>query len=109
MTFAFETEPVPLRQDEHGDIRVGKSRVLLDMVVHAFEDGATAEEITQAYSTLELADVYGAISYYLKHREEVAEYLRERERRADEIQNKIEAAQPESAEIRRRLMNRYRS
>lgn len=106
MTFAFETEPAPLRQDEHGVIRVGKTRVLFELVVRAFENGATAEEIAIAYPTVNLADVYGAISYYLHHPAEVAGYLAERERRADEIRKKIEAQQPDMADIRRRLLKR---
>lgn len=41
MSLADAAEPIPLCKDEHGDIRVGDSRVLPDLVVHAFDDGAT--------------------------------------------------------------------
>ena len=35
MFVAFSAEPVPLSQEDNGDIHVGDSRVLLDLVVHA--------------------------------------------------------------------------
>ena len=106
MSIAFSAEPIPLTEDEHGDIRVGDCRVLLDLIVHAFDDGATPETIVQMYSTLKLADVYAAIAYYLRHRQEIRDYLEERERRAEVIRQSFQAEQPEMSEIRRRLMDR---
>lgn len=55
----------------------------LDTVVAAFEQGATPEEIGLRYDTLDLADVYAAIAYYLRHRDEVGAYLRARKAEAD--------------------------
>lgn len=106
MSIAFDADPAPLRRDEHGDIRVGDSRVLLDLVVRAFEDGATLESIVQMYPTLKLADVYGAITYYLRHREEISEYLCQRDERASDIRKSIEAGQSDISEIRERLLKR---
>jgi len=65
------TVTVPLTIGEDGVIRVGKTRVTLDTVVYAFQDGATAEEIASQYPSLDLSDVYLVIAYYLKHRAEV--------------------------------------
>ena len=48
------------------------------MLVQEYEDGASPKSIVEAYSTLDLADVHGAIAYYLRHRDEVSEYLRRR-------------------------------
>ena len=67
-------EPVPLRATEDGVVRVGGTRVTLDTVATAFEEGATAEEIVQQYPTLRLADTYAVIGYYLRHRSEVEAY-----------------------------------
>ena len=106
MSIAFSAEPIPLSEDEHGDIRVGDCRVLLDLVVHAFDDGATPETIVQMYSTLKLADVYATIAYYLRHRQEIRDYLEDRERRAEVIRQSFQAQQPEMSEIRRRLTDR---
>ncbi len=74
------TVTVPLTIGEDGVIRVGKTRVTLDTVVYAFQDGATAEEIASQYPSLDLSDVYLVIAYYLKHRAEVETYLQEREK-----------------------------
>lgn len=71
-------EPVPLEVDRHGVVRVGSTRVTLDSVVSAFRAGATAEQIAQQYPSIELADVYAVITYYLRHRALVEEYLHER-------------------------------
>ena len=106
MSIAFSAEPIPLCEDQHGDIHVGESRVLLDLVVHAFDDGATPETIVQMYSTLQLADVYAAIAYYLRHRQEIQDYLVARDRRAEETRRMIQSQQPEMQAIRQRLLQR---
>ena len=51
------------------------SRVSLDSIVYAFLDGQTAESTAQSFPTLSLEQVYGAIAFYLDHREEVDSYL----------------------------------
>ena len=68
MALTIQTDPVPLRVDEHGVIRVGDSQVLLDIVIREFNNGAEPEAIAHGYPTLNLADVYGVIAYYLRHR-----------------------------------------
>jgi uncharacterized protein (DUF433 family) len=73
-------DAIPLAKDAHGVFRVGGTRVTLDMVVRAFNRGATAEEIVQDFPSLELSDVYAVIGYYLRHADQLAEYLRQRER-----------------------------
>ena len=106
MPLAIEAEPAPLRVDEHGAIRVGQCRVLFELVIRAFQDGATPEQIVEMYPTLALADTYGAVAYYLRHSEAVHEYLEDCERKALEIRAKIEAAQPDMEEKWRRLVER---
>ena len=54
---------VPLKTDEHGVIHISPTRVTLDSVVLAFEEGATAEEIVYQYPTLALADVYAEVTF----------------------------------------------
>jgi uncharacterized protein (DUF433 family) len=65
-----------IRVDQYGVKRVGQSRVMLDSVVAGFEQGHSAETIRQQYPSLTLEEVYGAITYYLSHVDEVKEYLR---------------------------------
>jgi uncharacterized protein (DUF433 family) len=105
MSLAFATETVPLRRDEHGTLRVGSTRVTLDTVVHAFQNGASAEEIVLRFPTLRLTDVYMVIGYYLRHQAEVDAYLEQREREAEDLRREIEARQ-DTRGIRERLLAR---
>lgn len=73
-----QPQPVPLDADHDGTIRVRGTRITLDTVVEAFRRGATAEEITQQYPTLSLADVYSVLAYFLRHEQEVTVYLSDR-------------------------------
>ncbi|MFN3761659.1 MAG: DUF433 domain-containing protein [Anaerolineae bacterium] len=104
MTLAIATETVPLVTVD-GVIRIGKTRVTLDTVVSAFLDGATPEEIVHQYPSLDLADVYSVIAYYLRWRDEVDVYLRQRQEQAEEIRKQNEARFDPSG-IRERLLAR---
>jgi len=55
----------------------------------ALQDGATPETIVQRYSTLALPDVYAVLAYYLRHPNEVEEYLARREQKAEEFGNEL--------------------
>lgn len=72
------TLEVPLRQDSTGVIRIGTSRVLLGLVIRAFQEGETPEAIVQSYETLTLADVYAVLGCYLAHADAIEDYLRHR-------------------------------
>ncbi len=65
-----------VRQDEHGVLRVGDTRVMLDSVVAGYQQGHSAETIQNHYPALTLEQVYGAIAWYLGHPKEAEEYLR---------------------------------
>src|SRR5438270_11614246 len=103
MSLKIPSDPPPLRPDSTGALRVGQSRVLEGTVIHAFQDAATPEAIVQRYPTVTLADVYAVIAYYLRHREEVEQYVASREDRAKEVRRRIEANQADLGELRRRL------
>ncbi|NWF62128.1 MAG: DUF433 domain-containing protein [Fischerella sp.] len=105
MTLTITTEPLPLQLNPDGVVRVGGTRVTLDTVVAAFNQGATAEEIVFQYPSLQLADVYAVIAYYLRHQQEVEEYLQQRQKRANEIR-KINEARCDPQGLRQRLMAR---
>ena len=106
MTMPIQAVAVPLFDDGQGGLRVTGTRVLLERIVHAFEDGATPEGIVQSYDTLQLADVYAVLTWYLRHRAEVEQYLRQRAEEAELVRRTIEAKQPDRAELRARLMAR---
>ena len=85
-----QPQPVPLGAGQDGVIRVGDTRVTLDTVVEAFRRGATAEEITQQYPTLALADVYSVLGYFLRHEEQITAYLAERTSARDAVRRENE-------------------
>jgi uncharacterized protein (DUF433 family) len=85
------TDTIPLQIDAEGVMRVGRTRVTLDTLVAAFNEGATAEEMAQQYPSVALADIYSVIGYYLRRRSEVEAYLRERQTLATEAQRQNEA------------------
>ena len=93
MTLTISTPPVPLRVDAQGTVRVGNTRISLDVVVDAFKAGASAEEIGQEFPTLDLGDVYAALAFYLHNQAAVDTYLAEQEREAAEIRRQVEARQ----------------
>ncbi len=109
----MELEPatitVPLRRDPAGAIRVGETRVLLELVIRAFDEGKTPEAIVQSYDTLRLADVYSVIGYYLAQPAPIDEYLREREKAAESTRRKIEASQPVRSNLREILLTRAKA
>lgn len=105
MSLAIEPPPVPLRTDELGVMRVSHTRVPLDTVVYAFNQGASPEEIVMSYPTLDLGDVYAVVNYYLHNRAEVDDYLRQREAKAARIKDDNEKRFPPEG-IRARLLAR---
>jgi uncharacterized protein (DUF433 family) len=106
MPLTIQTDPTPLRVDEHGVIRVGDSQVLLDIVIREFNNGAEPEAIVQGYPTLGLADVYAVITYYLRHRKEIDDYVHARRQEAGKLRQEIEAKQPSRVELRAKLLAR---
>jgi uncharacterized protein (DUF433 family) len=108
MTFVLEREAPPLREDETGAVRVGNSRVLLEIVIQSFQDGTSPESIVHQYSTLTLSEVYSTIAYYLQHRESVEAYLTRREQLAESVQQRLNQVQPDLSFIRSRLLSRQK-
>jgi len=105
MSLVIEAPPVPLRTDEHGVMRVDKTRVPLDTVVYTFNQGASPEEIVMSYPTLDLGDVYAVVNYYLHNRAEVDAYITQREAEAARIKDENEKRFPQAG-IRARLLSR---
>lgn len=99
-------EPVPLLTDVHGVVRVGRSRVTLVSVVNAFRTGATAEEIAHQYPSVELADVYAVVSYYLRHRDKIDRYLHDNGVEVRAVREANEA-RFDPAGVRDRLLARH--
>lgn len=108
MEIVLHTEAPPLRRDASGTLRVDRSRVLLELVIRAFQDGATPEAIAQRYPSATLADIYAVVAYYLRHRADIEAYLADREQRAQEVRQRIESHQGDLTDLRTRLLARQR-
>ncbi len=105
MNLVLEQEKPSLYEDETGAIRVGNSRVLLETVIRAFQDGVSPESIVHRYSTLSLSDVYSTIAYYLRHQDSVETYLSQREKLAESVKQRLSSIQPDLNPIRSRLLS----
>lgn len=68
MAMMIEPQQVPFREDEGGTLRVADSRVSLDSVFLAYQQGAIPETIVDMYPGLALADIYAVIAFCLKNR-----------------------------------------
>jgi uncharacterized protein (DUF433 family) len=90
----FQSDPVPLWQDERGDVRAARTRILFDVLIDCHQQGMSPEQIAEGYPDLSLADVYAVLAWYYRHKNEADEYLQRREEDAKRIRQKIEANQP---------------
>ena len=90
MSLAIAAKPISLKRDKDGVFRVSGTRVTLDTIIAAFNEGATAEEIVFQYPSLNLADVYEVIGYYLRNRSEIEGYLKQRQNEAVKIRQQNE-------------------
>ena len=82
----------------NGCYRIAGTRVSLDSVVCAFLDGDSPEDIAQSFPLLTLGQVYGAIAYYLSHREEVDAHLREEDSEFEMLRQTWRQQNPRLAE-----------
>ena len=105
MGIAEFTQPSPLRRDAQGVLRIGSTRIPLDTVINCFHLGYSPEEMIQQFPTLNLVDVYAAISIYLHNRESLDAYLEARRKEGEQLQQEI-MRQPHMQGIRERLLAR---
>ncbi len=105
MSLVIQADPVPLRTDDHGTVRVAGTRVRLDTIATAFQLGDSPEVIHEQYPTVSLPDVYAVVSYYLRHRAEVDAYVEENRREAEALRREIES-RSDVKDLRERLLAR---
>ena len=106
MSLDFTPEPVPLKFDSDGTVRVGGTRVTLETLIGIYKQGVSAEELAEDFPTVALADIHATLSYYLRHKDVVEAYLGEKKRRAAEFRQKYEAEFGTQEGLRERLLER---
>ena len=75
---------------EQGGWRITGTRVSLESIVHAWLDGHDAEVIVESFPSLSLEQIHGAIAFYLRHRDEIDEYLAEQSQTWDRFRRTSE-------------------
>jgi uncharacterized protein (DUF433 family) len=58
-----------------GGYWIAGTRISLDSIIYAFKRGAAPESIQRAFPLLTLEEIYGAITFYLAHEQEIDAYL----------------------------------
>ena len=74
--------------------RIADSRVSLDSVVYDYLSGLSPESIADNFETLTLEKVYGAINYYLSHRDEVDRHLMRNRAKFEALRKKARESHP---------------
>lgn len=105
MISEFEVVSIPLETNEQSVIRVKGTRVSLDSILHAYFEGATAEEIVYRFPTCAIEDVYTILSWALNNPNFVTEYLATQAIRRDQLEREIRQEFPSSG-LRERLLAR---
>jgi uncharacterized protein (DUF433 family) len=81
-------------EQRDGGYWITGTRVSLDSIVYAFLRGAAPESIAQSFPVLKLEEVYGAITYYLGHQEDVHSYLRRNDGEFESLRAQARQANP---------------
>lgn len=105
------SESIPLHRDSNGTIRVGETKVTLESVAYAFEEGDSAESIQDAFPGLQLSDIYLVLGFCLRYPAELEEYLAQQRLFVDEARREDES-RFQTQGLRNRLLsakNRRRS
>ena len=66
-------------EQRDGGYWIKGTRISLDSIVHAFNRGAAPESIKRSFPLLSLEEIYGAITFYLSHEQEIEAYLAQSE------------------------------
>lgn len=90
MSLTLEVPIVPITMSAQGVALVEGTRVPIDTVITAFEQGDTPEEIAQNFPTVTVAAAYAVIAYYLQHQSAVDAYLAERRQRREALRTTVE-------------------
>jgi uncharacterized protein (DUF433 family) len=82
-------------EERNGGYYVAGTRISLDSLVYSFDRGNSPETIQQSFPLLKLAQIYGAIAFYLDHQPEIRRYMEEKARGIPESAIPLSEANPE--------------
>ncbi len=83
-------------EEREGVLYIGNTRVALSSLIAAWRnEGYTAEELRLGFPVLSLAQVYGAIAYYLDHQTELDERFRADDERYQRLRAGDRTSDPE--------------
>jgi len=82
-------------EQREGGYYIAGTRISLDSIVHAFQDGESPEGILRSFPMAgPLVRIYGVITFYLENKDEVEAYLKDQER----LWSELETTQTEPAD-----------
>lgn len=87
-------------EQREGVYYIHSTRISLDSIVYAFREGCSPEAIREDFEGLTLAQVYGAIAFYLDHQAEIDAYLALRREQWSELERR---GTPPSPDLQARL------
>ncbi len=78
MSLTLHPKPLPLSTGADGTMRIANTQITLDTIIYNSKSGASAEEISLRFPVAKLADIYAAITCYLRHQDEIGTHLHKR-------------------------------
>lgn len=90
---AFPESPYIDQQD--GALRIAGTRVGLSSIVAGFREGESPEKIAESFPAVTLAQVYGAIAYYLDNKSLIDEHIAAVEREFEKLVPPLSKSNPE--------------
>ena len=102
--------PDVLTEDDGGFVHFAGSRVGLNHLINAYNDGCTVEKLPARFDTLDERAIHRVVEYYLAHTVEVDAYIEEHDRVFREEVSKVIAmfgSGPTLEELRARLKAKH--
>ena len=86
----------PYIEERDGALKIAAgTHVSLSSVVISFQDGQSPESIVQSFPTLTLAQVYGAIAYYLENEHTIDDSIAQVQREFEQSVPPLSQTNPE--------------
>jgi uncharacterized protein (DUF433 family) len=87
MALPLAAIPVPLRLTDGGIMRIGQTRVMLEVFITALNEGLSTEDLIAEFPEVAAHDVFALLSYYAAHQAAVDAYVEERAAALDSLRD----------------------